>query len=125
PRRRRTPWCRPGSWASRRRSEGRSRSPSARPTALCCKRPAAWPPAGPEEEPHAMNMRTILSAVAIGAGALAIGACGDDDDSSTATSSGAATQAATQEGGGKSGKIALLLPESKTARYESQDRPGF
>ena len=25
----------------------------------------------------------------------------------------------------KSGKIALLLPESKTARYESQDRPNF
>lgn len=73
-----------------------------------------------------MNMRTILSVVAIGAGALAIGACGDDDDSSTSTSGGGATQAATQEGGGSaSGKIALLLPESKTARYESQDRPGF
>ncbi len=28
-------------------------------------------------------------------------------------------------GGSKSGKIALLLPESKTARYESQDRPNF
>jgi D-xylose transport system substrate-binding protein len=71
-----------------------------------------------------MNMRTILSVVAIGAGALAIGACGDDDDSSTSTSGGA-TQAATQDGGDVSGKIALLLPESKTARYESQDRPGF
>ena len=71
-----------------------------------------------------MNMRTILSVAAIGAGALAIGACGDDDDGSTSTGGGA-TQAATQEGGGASGKIALLLPESKTARYESQDRPGF
>jgi len=28
-------------------------------------------------------------------------------------------------GGSKSGSIALLLPESKTARYESQDRPNF
>ena len=27
--------------------------------------------------------------------------------------------------GGKSGKIALLLPETKTARYETQDRPHF
>jgi D-xylose transport system substrate-binding protein len=28
-------------------------------------------------------------------------------------------------GGGGSGKIALLLPESKTTRYEQQDRPNF
>jgi D-xylose transport system substrate-binding protein len=28
-------------------------------------------------------------------------------------------------GGGKGGKIALLLPESKTTRYEQQDRPNF
>src|SRR5690242_5102372 len=28
-------------------------------------------------------------------------------------------------GGGEGKKIALLLPESKTARYESQDRPLF
>src|SRR3954469_3413863 len=28
-------------------------------------------------------------------------------------------------GGGGSGSIALLLPESQTARYESQDRPHF
>jgi D-xylose transport system substrate-binding protein len=40
---------------------------------------------------------------------LTIAACGDDDG-----------------GGGGGGKtIALLLPESKTARYESQDRPKF
>jgi D-xylose transport system substrate-binding protein len=43
-------------------------------------------------------------------------ACGDDDDSETS-------------GGGGSGdddlKIALLLPETKTARYETQDRPLF
>ena len=31
----------------------------------------------------------------------------------------------TAEAAAKSGKIALLLPESKTARYESQDRPNF
>ncbi|MEA2405120.1 MAG: D-xylose transport system substrate-binding protein, partial [Thermoleophilaceae bacterium] len=28
-------------------------------------------------------------------------------------------------GGGSGGKIALLLPETKTARYETQDRPIF
>ncbi|MFL5820988.1 MAG: sugar ABC transporter substrate-binding protein [Solirubrobacteraceae bacterium] len=30
-----------------------------------------------------------------------------------------------QAGGGGAGKIALLLPESKTTRYEQQDRPNF
>ncbi len=49
---------------------------------------------------------------------LAIGAvfagCGDDNDSGSGDSA---------SGGG--GKIALLLPESKTARYETQDRPLF
>jgi D-xylose transport system substrate-binding protein len=57
-------------------------------------------------------------AVVLGAG-LAIAACGDDNnDNSTSSSSGSS-------GGGGSGSIALLLPESQTARYESQDRPLF
>ncbi len=76
-----------------------------------------------------MNMRSILSIAAIGASAVALGACGSDDDSSTSasTSGGASTQASTDSGssGTTSGKIALLLPETKTARYESQDRPNF
>jgi D-xylose transport system substrate-binding protein len=44
--------------------------------------------------------------------ALAIGACGDDDD---------------DDGGGDGGggKIAFLLPETQTTRYESDDRPNF
>jgi D-xylose transport system substrate-binding protein len=66
-----------------------------------------------------MTKRSILSLIAVGASALAFGACGDDDNG------GGGGSASTSEGGGKSGKIALLLPESKTARYESQDRPGF
>jgi D-xylose transport system substrate-binding protein len=45
--------------------------------------------------------------------ALAIGACGDDDDD----------DGGGEEGGG--GKIAFLLPESQTTRYESDDRPNF
>jgi D-xylose transport system substrate-binding protein len=58
----------------------------------------------------------ILSALlALSGGALI--ACGDDDDSG---SSGGSSSS-----GGGSGSIALLLPESKTARYESQDRPNF
>jgi D-xylose transport system substrate-binding protein len=48
--------------------------------------------------------------------ALTVAACGGDDDDNTTSGGG---------GGGKSVKIALLLPETKTARYETQDRPLF
>ena len=41
------------------------------------------------------------------------------------TTTAAAAVAAVVASGGGSGSIALLLPESKTARYESQDRPNF
>ena len=52
----------------------------------------------------------------IAAGAVAGCGTSDDDDNGGGGDSG---------GSAKSGKIALLLPESKTARYESQDRPNF
>ncbi len=65
---------------------------------------------------------TRVSLVAIAAGALALGlaACGGDDGGSTGgtgTSGGAA--------GGEAKTIALLLPESKTTRYDEQDKPLF
>jgi D-xylose transport system substrate-binding protein len=55
-------------------------------------------------------------AVAGGVAVLALGAagCGDDnDDSGTSSSSG------------DGAKIAFLLPENKTTRYEEQDKPSF
>ena len=55
--------------------------------------------------------------VAVLAAGMLLAACGDDDDSGGGGGGGG------DEGGG--GSIALLLPESKTARYESQDRPNF
>ncbi|UGS37637.1 sugar ABC transporter substrate-binding protein [Capillimicrobium parvum] len=75
-----------------------------------------------------MRIRSILSLAAAAATVVALGACGSDNSGSTSTSSGTAagtSAATTGGGGGASGKIALLLPESKTARYESQDRPLF
>ena len=45
-------------------------------------------------------------------------ACGDDDDGDTTSGDGGG-------GGGEALQIALLLPETKTARYETQDRPLF
>ncbi len=47
--------------------------------------------------------------------AVALAACGSDDDSDSGDSGDS----------GGSGTIAFLLPESQTARYESQDRPLF
>jgi D-xylose transport system substrate-binding protein len=56
-------------------------------------------------------LATVAAALAL---TLGIAACGSDDD---------------DEGGGGGGdgdsKIAFLLPETKTTRYEEQDRPNF
>jgi len=72
-------------------------------------------------------MRSSKWVTAIAAAALTFGvaACGSNDDNSSTTSSSASTTASSGSSAGKTGKIALLLPESKTARYESQDRPDF
>jgi D-xylose transport system substrate-binding protein len=52
--------------------------------------------------------RVVIPLAVLGA-ALGLAACGGDDD----------------DGGGGGGMISYLLPESKTARYETQDRPLF
>ena len=58
---------------------------------------------------------TIASAVAVLGLSLAVAACGSGNGSGSASGSGSSS--------GK--KIALLLPEHTTARYETQDRPHF
>jgi D-xylose transport system substrate-binding protein len=58
----------------------------------------------------------LAAAAALSIGGLA--ACGDDDG-------GSADTGTTGGGGGTSGTVALLLPETKTTRYEAQDRPLF
>jgi D-xylose transport system substrate-binding protein len=50
----------------------------------------------------------VLSVAALVIG-LSLAACGGDDD----------------DGGGGGPKVALLLPESKTTRYEAHDHPEF
>ncbi len=62
---------------------------------------------------HTTRALAVLATVIF---ALALAACGDDDDDG-----GGQRRQRRREGG----SIALLLPESKTARYESQDRPLF
>lgn len=59
-------------------------------------------------------MRHIRILTTLVAAAVAVMACG-----------GGGTTSSGGGGGGAAKKIALLLPESKTARYESKDRPYF
>lgn len=67
-----------------------------------------------------MNLRSWRVSLAAGAVAvLALAGCGGDNNNG-GTAGGGATS-----GAGASGTIALLLPESKTTRYESADRPYF
>jgi D-xylose transport system substrate-binding protein len=63
-------------------------------------------------------------AVAVLAAALTLAACGSSNKSSSSsstTSSGSSSSSSSSKGG----KIAFLLPENQTARYESQDKPLF
>jgi len=55
--------------------------------------------------------RLVGLGIAVSALAVSLVACGSDDDSGS--------------GSGSAKKIALLLPESKTTRYEALDRPLF
>ena len=64
---------------------------------------------------NAWLKRLVLPMLVLVLGA-GLAACGSDDSSDDSGSS-------SSSGGGK--KIALLLPETKTARYESQDKPLF
>jgi D-xylose transport system substrate-binding protein len=63
----------------------------------------------------ASKLRALVAAIAALALAVGIAACGDDDDGDGGGGGG----------GGEGGSIALLLPETKTTRYEEQDRPNF
>jgi len=60
-------------------------------------------------------------AVCLLAAALLLAACGSDNNSSSSSSSSGSSSSTSSKGG----KIAFLLPESKTARYETQDKPLF
>lgn len=65
-------------------------------------------------KPRIVLLVTVLAMIAV--------AC-SSGTTTTTTSSG--TQATTTTAASASVKIALLLPETKTARYETQDKPNF
>ena len=62
--------------------------------------------------------RAVALAIVTLAVAVVLAACGGGGGKSKGSSTTGAS-------GAKSGTVALLLPENKTARYESQDRPLF
>jgi D-xylose transport system substrate-binding protein len=63
------------------------------------------------------------TAGALLAASLAVAAAGCGSSNNNKSSSTTSTKAASS--GGAGAKIALLLPENKTARYENQDKPFF
>ena len=64
------------------------------------------------------TFRIAGAALALGLTVTGLSACGSDDDPGSDAS-------ATGGGGSEGKKIALLLPENKTARYEAFDKPMF
>jgi D-xylose transport system substrate-binding protein len=66
------------------------------------------------------TFRLAGAALALGLTVTALSACGSSDDNSGSSSSASASSS-----GGGAKKIALLLPENKTARYEAFDKPMF
>src|SRR4051812_5395067 len=63
------------------------------------------------------HKRLIIVALAL-LSAIGVAACGGGNDNGGGSSGGGG-------GGGGGKKIALLLPETKTTRYEAKDRPLF
>ncbi|MEA2430190.1 MAG: D-xylose transport system substrate-binding protein [Thermoleophilaceae bacterium] len=63
------------------------------------------------------SRRLIVAAVSVLALAIAVGACGTSNKKSSSSGGGGSSSA--------SGSIGLLLPETKTTRYEAFDHPYF
>src|SRR3954451_16538544 len=68
------------------------------------------------------NRRSALAVVAALALSAGAAACGGDDGGSSSSGGGGGAKAGS---GDEGGTIALLLPETKTTRYEEQDKPLF
>lgn len=67
------------------------------------------------------RLPTALTVGALLVAGVGLSACGGGDNNNETTGTGANAPS----GQANAKTIALLLPESKTTRYESQDRPGF
>jgi D-xylose transport system substrate-binding protein len=70
------------------------------------------------------RIKRIAPALLVLAASVLLAACGSSDKSSSSTSSGSAASSSTTAAAGTK-TIGLLLPETKTARYEAHDKPVF
>jgi D-xylose transport system substrate-binding protein len=70
------------------------------------------------------RIKRIAPALLVLAASVMLAACGSSDKSSSSTSSSSAAGSSTAATGGAK-TIGLLLPETKTARYEAHDKPVF
>src|SRR3954465_6489082 len=68
------------------------------------------------------RMRRIAPVILALAVSVSIAACGGDDNKSSSSS---ATSGSSPRSTAKAGTTGLLLPETKTARYEAHDKPVF
>jgi D-xylose transport system substrate-binding protein len=78
----------------------------------------------------AWKKRTLFAAFALVVIAAVVAGCGGGGSSSSSSGSEEGTEAAgggggEESGGGEGVKIALLLPENETPRYETNDKPSF
>jgi D-xylose transport system substrate-binding protein len=72
----------------------------------------------PRRRTSVLNRAWKIAAVLAAGGSLALAGCGSDDNSGDSGGSG------TADSGGKTGKVAVLLPDSKSSvRWETVDRP--
>ncbi|HYZ28824.1 MAG TPA: substrate-binding domain-containing protein [Thermoleophilaceae bacterium] len=69
--------------------------------------------------------RRRISGVAVAGGLAAVLAIGAAGCGSSGGDNGGSSSSGGGGGGGGGAKIAFLLPENKTARYEAQDKPDF
>ena len=72
-----------------------------------------------------MVSRRRISGVAVAGGLAAVLAIGAAGCGSSGGDNGGSSSSGGGGGGGGGAKIAFLLPENKTARYEAQDKPDF
>jgi len=69
--------------------------------------------------------RTVATSFALVIGAAGLAACGANDSEGGSDAGSSSSESASTGGGGGGATIALLLPESKTTRYEAFDKPLF
>ena len=70
-------------------------------------------------------MRFLFAALALAVAAVIVAGCGGGSDSTSSGGTGGGGGTSEEAEGGGNLKIALMLPENETPRYETNDKPDF